>query len=154
MPLFGAWDALIALAREIHRVFERFTQENLREFPGPEGKTLTMALAIAPDDETSLAEMYESAGERLAIAKETSPGVTWGEDTWHKIRVERTLADGMIKVYFDDMTKPIQWAQDKTFGVGYIGFGSFDDLGKIDNIKIYGPLVEPRKTGFFEAKGE
>lgn len=87
---------------------------------------------------------------RLAIAKEISPGVTWKEGTWHKVRVERTLADGSIKVYFDDMEKPIQSGADKTFGAGYIGFGSFDDLGKIDNIKIYGPSVQTRFTGFFQ----
>jgi len=75
--VFGAWDALIALAREIHRVFERFTQENLRDFPGPEGKTLTMALSIAPDEHTTLAEMYESAGERLSVAKTTDKDCFW-----------------------------------------------------------------------------
>jgi len=87
---------------------------------------------------------------RLAIAKEISNGVTWGVNVWHKIRVERTLADGKIKVYFDDLAKPIMWAEDKRFGQGCVGFGSFDDVGKIDNIRIWGPSMEKKKTEFFQ----
>ena len=41
--VYGAWDALIALARELQRLFHRFTEENLKDFPGPEGKTISMA---------------------------------------------------------------------------------------------------------------
>ena len=32
------------------------------------------------------------------------------------------------------MTLPIMTATDKTFGDGFVGFGSFDDTGKVDNI--------------------
>lgn len=67
--VYGAWDALIVLAREIQRVFERFAQENLRDFPGPEGKTISMALALAPDREATLASVFEAAGRRLDAAK-------------------------------------------------------------------------------------
>jgi hypothetical protein len=31
--------------------------------------------------------------------------------------------------------------EDRTFADGRIGFGSFDDTGKIDNIRIWGPKV-------------
>ena len=47
--VYGAWDALILLAREIQRLFHRFTEENLKDFPGAEGKTISMALALAPE---------------------------------------------------------------------------------------------------------
>jgi CRISPR-associated protein Csm1 len=50
-------------------VFERFAQEALKDFPGREGKTITMALELAPDDETSLASVFGRAGDGLAIAK-------------------------------------------------------------------------------------
>ena len=40
--------------------------------------------------------------------------------------------------------------REKTFGPGYIGFGSFDDMGKVDNIKIYSPKVTKKKTDFFK----
>ncbi|MBI2946238.1 MAG: hypothetical protein HYY23_01225 [Verrucomicrobia bacterium] len=86
---------------------------------------------------------------RTNIAKETTKGVNWGLNVWHKIRLERKLSDGTIKVYFDDLTKPIMVAEDKTFGAGCIGFGSFDDTGKVDNIRIWGAAVEAKKTEFF-----
>ena len=87
---------------------------------------------------------------RLAIASEISPGVVWGDNVWHKVRVVRKVSDGTIKVYFDDLAKPIMVAQDKTFQKGWIGFGSFDDTGKIDNIKIWSPSMETRKPDFFK----
>jgi hypothetical protein len=79
---------------------------------------------------------------RKNFAKTTTTGVNWGLNIWHKVRLERKLADGTIKVYFDDMTIPIMVAEDKTFGAGFIGFGSFDDTGKVDNVKIWGPKAE------------
>jgi hypothetical protein len=87
---------------------------------------------------------------RTNFAKETTKGVNWGLGVWHKVRLERKTSDGSIKVYFDDMTKPIMVAEDKTFDKGYIGFGSFDDTGKVDNIRIWGPSVETKKTEFFK----
>lgn len=86
---------------------------------------------------------------RIKIAKQTTQGVQWGLGVWHKVRIERTLSDGTIKVFFDDLSQPIMVAQDTTFGAGHIGFGSFDDTGKIDNIRIWGPSAEARKPQFF-----
>jgi hypothetical protein len=86
---------------------------------------------------------------RTNIAKETTKGVNWGLGIWHRVRLERRISDGSIKVYFDDMEKPIMTADDKTFPSGYIGFGSFDDTGMVDNIRVWGPSMETRKTGFF-----
>jgi len=65
----GAWDALIAFARELQRLFQRFTEEHLKDFPGPEGKTITMALALAPELDTPLGSVYGRARDRLEIAK-------------------------------------------------------------------------------------
>jgi hypothetical protein len=83
---------------------------------------------------------------RAKISKTTTEGVNWGLDIWHKVRIERTLQDGMIKVYFDDLTVPIMTAQDKTFGEGFIGFGSFDDTGKVDNIRIWSKTPPSEKA--------
>jgi CRISPR-associated protein Csm1 len=69
--VYGSWDALIAFARELQRLFQRFSEENLKDFPGPEGKTITMGLALAPGAETSLATVYERAGQKLELAKAT-----------------------------------------------------------------------------------
>jgi hypothetical protein len=41
-------------------------------------------------------------------------------------------------VFFDDMTKPVLTAQDKTLDHGWIGLGSFDDLGQFRNLVIEG----------------
>ena len=82
---------------------------------------------------------------RTNIAKTTTAGVNWGLNIWHKVRIERKLADGSIKVYFDDMTIPIMVAEDKNLGEGFIGFGSFDDTGKVDNIRIWGPSLGSAK---------
>jgi hypothetical protein len=86
---------------------------------------------------------------RTKIAKETTKGVNWGLGIWHKVRLERKASDGTIKVYFDDMFRPLMTATDKTFDSGYIGFGSFDDTGMIDNIRIWGPSVTSKKSEFY-----
>ena len=67
--VYGAWDALIAFSRELQRLFQRFTEEHLKDFPGPEGKTISMALALAPELDTPLGSVYERAGDKLEIAK-------------------------------------------------------------------------------------
>lgn len=86
---------------------------------------------------------------RENFAKDITKGVNWGLNIWHKVRIERTVKDGAIKVYFDDMSKPIMRAQNDKFKWGAIGFGSFDDTGRIDNIKIWGPSVETKKLPAF-----
>lgn len=87
---------------------------------------------------------------RKNFAKETTKGITWGECEWHKIRAERDAQAGTYKVFFDDFSKPLMLAEDKTFTKGYIGFGSFDDVGMVTSIKIWGPGVETKKTEFFK----
>jgi len=67
--VYGAWDALIMLARELQRMFGRFAEESLKEFPGPEAKTITMACALAPDLNTPLEPLYAECGRDLALAK-------------------------------------------------------------------------------------
>jgi len=86
---------------------------------------------------------------RTNIATRTTAGVNWGTNVWHRVRLERTLADGAIRVFFDDLTQPIMVAADTHFDHGRIGFGSFDDTGKVANIRIWGPGLAPRREGFF-----
>lgn len=87
---------------------------------------------------------------RTKIATETTKGVDWGLNVWHRVRIERTLAEGVIKVFFNDMRKPVMIAQDLSFGAGYVGFGSFDDTGMIDNIRVWGPAMEKRAGPTFK----
>jgi len=67
--VYGSWDSLIAMAREMERLFHLLAEATLKEFPGPEGKTITMALALAPHAGASLASVFEDAGQKLEIAK-------------------------------------------------------------------------------------
>jgi hypothetical protein len=88
---------------------------------------------------------------RVAIATKTTTGTNWAEtNSWHKVRIERRVAEGTIKVFFDDMTTPIMEATDTHFDYGRIGFGSFDDTGRFDNIKIWGQETYTRGDGFFD----
>ena len=89
---------------------------------------------------------------RTNIATKTTKGIDWGKGKWHKVRLERKASDGTIRVFFDDMTSPIMEANDKTFKSGCIGFGSFDDSGRIDNVRIWGPKMQKKKSAFFEKK--
>jgi hypothetical protein len=89
---------------------------------------------------------------RKGIAKERTDGIRWIDDHWHLIRLERLIEDGDIKVYFDDMETPIMVASDKTFSLGYVGFGSFDDSGKIDNIRIWARESRKKKSDIFMKK--
>jgi len=67
--VYGSWDALILLARELQRLFQRFTEENLKDFPGAEAKTISMAMALAPGPDAAFATVYEQAGRNLDLAK-------------------------------------------------------------------------------------
>ncbi len=86
---------------------------------------------------------------RTKIARETTGGVDWGQGKWHKVRLERKAGDGTIRVWFDDMEKPIMTAEDKTFGPGWVGFGSFDDTCKVANIRIWGKSAENKQVPEF-----
>lgn len=110
-------------------------------------------LAVAADPHAHNIFVVTNAA-RLAIARQTTQGVTWGENQWHKVRLERRTADGSIKVYFDDLARPIMVAEEKTLTRGALGFGSFDDKGRIRNIRVWGPGASEEKTGFFQRAAE
>ena len=105
-------------------------------------------IATAADEVSHMIHIVDGA-DRRAIATSRTEGVQWGENQWHKVRVVRKM-DGPIEVYFDDLKEPIMSADDNTFMAGYVGFGSFDDAGKIDNIKIYAKDMLNKKSRVFE----
>ncbi|MEZ4849119.1 MAG: hypothetical protein R3B93_10985 [Bacteroidia bacterium] len=87
---------------------------------------------------------------RTNIATKTTKGTDWGKtNSWHTVRIERKVAEGTIKIYFDDMTTPIMETTDTHFDKGRIGLGSFDDTGQFDNLKIWAPTLAKKKVGFF-----
>jgi CRISPR-associated protein Csm1 len=68
LAIYGSWDALAGFARELERVFSRFALENLKDLPGAEAKTISMALTIA-ESGAPLARAYEDCGHDLEIAR-------------------------------------------------------------------------------------
>ncbi len=81
---------------------------------------------------------------RLAITVDKAEGTPWTEG-WHDVKVVRNVADGSMKVYFDDMKKPLMTANDKTFTWGQVGLGTFDDHGNFDDVVLRGVKVEKPK---------
>jgi CRISPR-associated protein Csm1 len=67
--IYGSWDALIGLAREIQRIFSLFAETNLKEYAGLEGKTISMAVALAPHSSATLQSVTADALSKLEIAK-------------------------------------------------------------------------------------
>jgi len=100
----GSWDALIPFAREMERLFQRSVEEFLKEFPGAEGKTLSMAAALAPAGEADAVSVYVEAGRQLEIAKSA------GRDTiavlgrvldWKQLGEAAELKDAMLRLIGD-----------------------------------------------------
>lgn len=67
----GDWRALIEIATELHRLFVRFVEENLKDASGPEGKTLSMALTL-PEKGQSLTDVFAICGIQLDRTKTIS----------------------------------------------------------------------------------
>jgi len=76
--------------------------------------------------------------DRRAITATRTAGTPWQPGTWHRVKVVHDARAGKIAVYFDDMAKPVLTAEDKTLTHGWIGLGSFDDLGQFRNLEIRG----------------
>ncbi|MCZ6672943.1 MAG: hypothetical protein O7C75_08385 [Verrucomicrobia bacterium] len=87
---------------------------------------------------------------RTPITDFRTLGADWGVEEWRKIRIVRDIVKGTVALYFDDMLTPIMIADDVPFEKGFIGFGSFDDIGYVDNIKIWAPESSARKQTFFK----
>ncbi len=99
--VYGSWDALIEFARELHGTFERFAAENLHEFPGQEGKTITMALALSEDPNEPLAALFEQAGRNLAVAKAEDKDCIYLLDRvleWKQLDEASDLKDSISRV--------------------------------------------------------
>jgi CRISPR-associated protein Csm1 len=107
--VYGAWDALIGLARELERLFHRFAESNLKDFAGPEGKTISMALALAPAVDASLGAVFEEAGQRLEIAKSSDKDCIWllGRTLeWKQFTEASDLKDSLTRMISDFGVSP------------------------------------------------
>ena len=91
--------------------------------------------------------------DRVSIAKTRTNGTPW-DDNYHTVRIVHKVSTGAIEVFFDDMTKPIMTAEDKTFAWGQVGIGSFDDTGNFDDVRLWGVKAEPKKSNSSANSGE
>jgi len=82
---------------------------------------------------------------RVSIATERTEGTNW-DDRYHTVRVTRDVEKGTIAVYFDDLETPVMLATDKAFTTGRIGVGSFDDIGIVDDVTVWGKKAAPPPT--------
>ncbi|SCG56715.1 Glucose/arabinose dehydrogenase, beta-propeller fold [Micromonospora echinaurantiaca] len=65
-----------------------------------------------------------------------NPAIT--DADWHKVRVKHLPATGEIAVYVDGHKDPLMTAKDTTFGFGRVGFGSFDNVGRLRHLTVTG----------------
>jgi hypothetical protein len=89
----------------------------------------------------------------IKLTPENINPLVWGENKWHKVRIERNIVRRTIVVFFDDMTIPLMEVKNYELVMGYIGFGSFNTSGRIDNIKIWSQTVLPDETKIFNESG-
>lgn len=104
-------------------------------------------LAPAADPHAHNVFLVDGA-ERRGFATRTTKGIEWGgPERWHHVRIVRRSPS--IRVYFDDAELPVMEADDATFEIGRIGFGSFDNEGRFRGITIQGdPRPAPRGPMF------
>ncbi|GIL36692.1 PQQ-dependent sugar dehydrogenase [Phycicoccus sp. DTK01] len=62
------------------------------------------------------------------------PAIT--DEEWHDVRVVRCVDSGDIAVYLDGVDTPLLTANDTTFDHGRVGFGSFDNYGRIRDLTV------------------
>jgi CRISPR-associated protein Csm1 len=105
----GSWDALVLLAREMQRLFEKFIEQNAQSFPGIEARTISMSLSIAPEAETPLAAVFLDAGAELRTAKSTEPGSfhLFGRTLeWKRLVDAEELKAGLMRLVKDFKFSP------------------------------------------------
>jgi CRISPR-associated protein Csm1 len=72
--VIGTWDALVPLARELQRLFEKFIEQNTLMFPNLEARSISMGMAIAPDATSHPGLIFQEAGIELQAAKASEVG--------------------------------------------------------------------------------
>jgi hypothetical protein len=102
-------------------------------------------LATTPDPNANNIFIVNNA-PRKSFLEVPKKGVDWSDD-WKRIRVQRAGAE--IKVFFEDMKTPVLQGTHSVLGAGYIGFGSFDDTGIMDNLQLWSNSVQEQPAKLF-----
>jgi CRISPR-associated protein Csm1 len=72
--VIGTWDALVPLARELQRLFEKLVEQNTLMFPNLESRSISMGMAVAPDAASHPGAIFQEAGIELQAAKASEVG--------------------------------------------------------------------------------
>ena len=78
--------------------------------------------------------LVDGAPRRRIAGLEAAPVLP--DKSWHKVRVERDVTSGWIKVFVDDEPQPRFSVVDNTFKCGQVGLGSFDETGDYTDVKL------------------
>ena len=78
--------------------------------------------------------LVDGAPRRRIAGLEADPVLP--DTNWHKIKVERDVNSGSIKVFVDEETQPRFSVVDRTFNCGRVGLGSFDETGDYTDFKL------------------
>lgn len=84
---------------------------------------------------------------RKSFAPIAPKGIDWGSD-WQHVRLERK--GDSIRVFYRDMEAPVLEAMNSEFHAGYVGLGSFDDTGMIDNVRLWSNSGSDGGKGLFK----
>ena len=78
--------------------------------------------------------MVNGSARRRIAGIEAAPALP--DKNWHKVRVERDVNSGSIKVFVDDESQPRFSVVDSTLQCGQVGLGSFDETGDFADVKL------------------
>lgn len=76
-----------------------------------------------------------------AASRGAEPAVT--DADWHAVQVRHCPDTGAIEVYVDGASQPLMTATDTTFDHGRVGFGSFDNIGRLRGLVVTGDPTAP-----------
>ncbi|MCB9913725.1 MAG: hypothetical protein H6828_01090 [Planctomycetes bacterium] len=99
-------------------------------------------LATTPDANAHNVFLVDGAPRRNLLPPQAS-GIDWGRDAWHRVRLERDVDAGTLRVWFDDLEQPVLAAHDATLAWGRVGFGSFDDTGALRELRLLAAETRP-----------
>lgn len=102
--VLGTWDALLLLSRELQRLFEKFTEENLQSLANFEARTISMALSIAPEADAPIAAVLQDAAMELRHAKTSETGSfnVFGRTLeWKRLNEADELKSSLVRLVRD-----------------------------------------------------